>query len=261
MLVSRCPCVSRCSRGLDVTNATFRFDELPLRGPATLTSVRVLARDGPNGRAFVLKNFKPRHRPPTLEQSRKGLGRVLAQATNTAAGSSSATPIVQVDASPQEFVAASGGDELWYHTSLASEWPEEFRDNVDALQALLSLPLSPAHSGDGANAAPPAPPESLLWLSHAGVVSQIHYDQTENLFVQLAGRKRLLLLPPSSWPQVHPFPSLHPSYRQGQVCVCVWWWWTRWVDKWTPVPMIPAALPGTSGVGSGRRNVQRDTAV
>lgn len=51
--------------------------------------------------------------------------------------------------------------------------------------------------------------------SHPGIVSQAHYDQTENIFVQLAGRKRIILAPPAAWRSLRLFPALHASYRYG----------------------------------------------
>lgn len=56
-------------------------------------------------------------------------------------------------------------------------------------------------------------PLLVRWGSHPGIVSQAHYDQTENIFVQLAGRKRIILAPPAAWRSLRLFPALHASYR------------------------------------------------
>ncbi len=55
-----------------------------------------------------------------------------------------------------------------------------------------------------------------MWFSHRNVTAHWHYDQSHNLFIQMYGRKRVLLIPPSSGPDMHLFPSIHPSYHQSQ---------------------------------------------
>jgi hypothetical protein len=58
---------------------------------------------------------------------------------------------------------------------------------------------------------------AALWLGSAGVTTPLHYDTSHNIFVQLHGRKRASLLPPSRASQARLFPSLHPGYRQAQL--------------------------------------------
>jgi hypothetical protein len=55
-----------------------------------------------------------------------------------------------------------------------------------------------------------------LWLGQAGVGAHAHYDAYDNVFVQLAGRKRFIIAPPDAWRVVRPFPLLHPSHAQAQ---------------------------------------------
>ena len=72
-----------------------------------------------------------------------------------------------------------------------------------------------------------------MWVSSQGVVANIHYDATHNFYLQVKGRKRVILAPPSQWKylciffnfdfvhigsdstDMHPQP--HPSDRQSQV--------------------------------------------
>jgi hypothetical protein len=53
-----------------------------------------------------------------------------------------------------------------------------------------------------------------FWLSAANTSSPLHRDVAENLFFQVAGRKRFFLYPPSATPWLHsnPFRSALPNY-------------------------------------------------
>src|SRR5206468_5470683 len=39
--------------------------------------------------------------------------------------------------------------------------------------------------------------DPALWLGPAGAVTTLHFDSTHNLFVQIAGRKKVILIPPA----------------------------------------------------------------
>ena len=58
---------------------------------------------------------------------------------------------------------------------------------------------------------------TVLWLSQPGTVSNLHYDRSHNFYIQLGGRKRFTLVPPSEWPYTYLYPWLHPCYHQSQV--------------------------------------------
>ena len=49
---------------------------------------------------------------------------------------------------------------------------------------------------------------SNLFVSDAGAHSPLHYDEYDNVFLQLAGRKRLTLAPPGA--PAKPWPTHHP---------------------------------------------------
>ena len=38
--------------------------------------------------------------------------------------------------------------------------------------------------------------DPALWIGPAGVVTTLHFDSTHNLFVQISGRKKVILIPP-----------------------------------------------------------------
>lgn len=61
--------------------------------------------------------------------------------------------------------------------------------------------------------------EPALWLGPAGTVTPVHFDAAHNLLVQLHGRKRLLLIPPSQSRALY-YPSLelgHVNYSPVDV--------------------------------------------
>jgi hypothetical protein len=56
-----------------------------------------------------------------------------------------------------------------------------------------------------------------LWLGPSGVVSPLHFDVAQNLFLEVSGRKRFLLFPPGVPPILRPFPpgSRHWNLSQA----------------------------------------------
>jgi len=81
--------------------------------------------------------------------------------------------------------------------------------------------LGPAMAGDVEPHSPLVlnPQESYFnaWISSKGVIASCHYDMYHNFFVQVSGRKRFTLFPPSDWHNLQVFPISHPSHRQCQV--------------------------------------------
>lgn len=62
-------------------------------------------------------------------------------------------------------------------------------------------------------------PEPVLnvWMGTSGVVTQAHYDEQHNMFVQLLGCKRFTLIPPCGIDALHLYPDLHVRARKAQV--------------------------------------------
>jgi len=58
---------------------------------------------------------------------------------------------------------------------------------------------------------------NLLLVGQRGNVTPAHYDEQENIFAQLAGRKRVVLFSPRDFGCLYPFPLHHPNDRQAQV--------------------------------------------
>jgi len=55
-----------------------------------------------------------------------------------------------------------------------------------------------------------------VWMGSAGATSTLHYDTAHNSYLQLHGRKRFLLLPPSYTAGMPTYPEAHPSNRQAR---------------------------------------------
>lgn len=56
---------------------------------------------------------------------------------------------------------------------------------------------------------------SSLWLGSEGVEADWHYDNLDNLLLQLTGTKVMQLLPPEPCSNLSTFSSLHPYHRQA----------------------------------------------
>jgi len=56
-----------------------------------------------------------------------------------------------------------------------------------------------------------------VWLSTPGVRTHTHFDSDPNFFVQLIGRKRFVLWPPSQTEHLCLFPRLHPLWHKSRV--------------------------------------------
>ena len=100
---------------------------------------------------------------------------------------------------------------------------EELMRDLQPLAPLLlaDVPAATPAERAAAAAAGSAPPRNRttlrLWLGGGGVLARTHYDKGHNLFVQLVGRKRVLLWPPSELPALHLYPANHEAFRQSQV--------------------------------------------
>lgn len=57
----------------------------------------------------------------------------------------------------------------------------------------------------------------FLWLSSPEVALHTHFDQDHNFFVQIHGRKRIVLFPPSASDWLYPYPRTHPLWHKSQV--------------------------------------------
>ncbi|KAL1528792.1 hypothetical protein AB1Y20_010117 [Prymnesium parvum] len=59
--------------------------------------------------------------------------------------------------------------------------------------------------------------DPIVWLGTAHVITQAHYDTSHNFFIQLVGRKRFWVWPPSSYNALRIFPSRHSLHRQSSL--------------------------------------------
>lgn len=50
-----------------------------------------------------------------------------------------------------------------------------------------------------------------------GNVTPVHYDEQQNFFAQISGKKRCTLFPPENFERLYPYPVYHPHDRQSQV--------------------------------------------
>ena len=58
---------------------------------------------------------------------------------------------------------------------------------------------------------------TAFFASCPGAVSRLHYDHYDNIYVQLRGRKRFVLLEPTQAAGLYPFPMHHPLDQRARV--------------------------------------------
>jgi len=58
---------------------------------------------------------------------------------------------------------------------------------------------------------------NLLLIGPPGNVTPTHFDEQENLFCQIRGKKRVFLFPPDQFAALYPYKFHHPHDRQAQV--------------------------------------------
>ncbi|KAL1508642.1 hypothetical protein AB1Y20_004738 [Prymnesium parvum] len=58
---------------------------------------------------------------------------------------------------------------------------------------------------------------NLLLVGQRGNTTPAHYDEQQNIFAQLRGRKHVVLFSPADFRCLYPFPLAHPNDRQSQV--------------------------------------------
>jgi hypothetical protein len=95
-----------------------------------------------------------------------------------------------------------------------SHWPYFF-SRVDHLPAPLRADLA----GTLEQLSTPFLPaiEMNVWAGVPNVSSPLHYDVAHNVYAQIVGRKRFVLLPPEEGSSLYMHPRLHPSTRQSQI--------------------------------------------
>ena len=59
--------------------------------------------------------------------------------------------------------------------------------------------------------------KQFIWISSAGMITHAHFDQDFNFFVQLIGKKRFTLWPPSQHELMYPYPRVHPLWHKSRV--------------------------------------------
>lgn len=58
---------------------------------------------------------------------------------------------------------------------------------------------------------------TFVWVSPQNTVTPLHYDISHNCYVQIKGRKRVVIFPPESWQTLYLHPILHPGGLGTQV--------------------------------------------
>ncbi|GBG25984.1 Hypoxia-inducible factor 1-alpha inhibitor [Hondaea fermentalgiana] len=73
-----------------------------------------------------------------------------------------------------------------------------------------------------------------FWLTPDNVIAGMHYDLGHNMFGQIAGCKRFLIVNSTEWMRMQLFPLHHPNDRQSQ--------WELLDDDTVPLDKIPAMV-------------------
>eukprot|EP00808_Paulinella_micropora_P029913 g16238.t1 len=99
-------------------------------------------------------------------------------------------------------------DEYWYFSAKLTDFPALLA-SVSPFKSFVS-PLLPTGYDSGFV-------RPNLWISSSNVSARCHYDAENNLFVQIRGRKRMILFPTNVWPHLSSFPHSHPVARHSRI--------------------------------------------
>eukprot|EP00928_Gymnodinium_smaydae_P015816 TRINITY_DN15879_c0_g1_i1.p1 TRINITY_DN15879_c0_g1~~TRINITY_DN15879_c0_g1_i1.p1 ORF type:complete len:412 (-),score=67.02 TRINITY_DN15879_c0_g1_i1:113-1348(-) len=88
------------------------------------------------------------------------------------------------------------------------------------------------------------PDSNELFIGMQGVETPLHFDERENLFYQVRGRKEVCLFSWSDYDALYPFPTTHPCDRQSMVGS------PRSPDR-AAFPNFPAAVGHVSELAAG----------
>ena len=91
-----------------------------------------------------------------------------------------------------------------YFFSSVDALPPVLRADLGELLPRLRTPFLPALESDA-------------WAGVPCVSSPLHYDAAHNVYSQLVGTKRWLLMPPEETRSLYVYPRIHPSTRQSQM--------------------------------------------
>lgn len=59
--------------------------------------------------------------------------------------------------------------------------------------------------------------KAMIWIGPQDITTPIHNDAFHNVYAQVKGTKRFILVPPTLHRYLHLFPALHPKHQQSQV--------------------------------------------
>ena len=113
----------------------------------------------------------------------------------------------QVEPADVNCGTCGGGGHFQYSAELGPHFGPLWTDGISDGVAALSM---------GSVGERPGETTANLWIGGRGVLNAAHYDSFHNMFVQLHGQKRFLLMPPGAAINLYTYPRLHPSYRQVQ---------------------------------------------
>lgn len=97
-----------------------------------------------------------------------------------------------------------------YATSIDTLSPECIKDALP-LTPFMVLPPDYTPSDEARHR------RTLLWISPKNSTTPVHFDLFHNFFIQIQGRKKIVVFPPSQWEQLYLYPILHPGGRSAQV--------------------------------------------
>ena len=126
---------------------------------------------------------------------------------------------------------------------------------LDVLGAAALADATPLEAFDlGHNSTAAAATKGILWLGAGRPVAHAHYDTSHNLFVQLVGRKRFALWPPTALTAaLSLYPSRHSLHRQSSLRAPV--------EEMAAAAAAGAAAGTAAGAADGARATVEATVV
>lgn len=113
----------------------------------------------------------------------------------------------KINMTVKDFFSSDSNSEVMYYQK---DLPNELEDDTNPRDFMLVID-DESFNYSSANF------NMHMWFSRGNVQVGLHHDLAHNMFAQVSGCKRFVIVDPSQWRKLRYFPRDHPHHRQSQL--------------------------------------------